>query len=224
MTREQTTNQEISMEELNAFMGLDNTHIYSNFEGEVVRDPITGRVIRGGDGSDANLSVSFTREAVYSKLESYKADKTGRTPKYVDMDFITIAIPGDMSTLVHRPVTEADKWRFPKEYEVFIAGQAERVIGTPLHLWPELSPSQIKELEYHGVRSIEQLANLSDSVKGIIAGFSALRDKAKAYLTKNEEAQRDSILAAELSKRDEELAEMRAQLEALMAANKKTKA
>ena len=209
-----------TIEELSQFMGLDAEHVHSSIESDVTRDPITGRVVRGGDGTDASLGVAFTREAVYSKLESFRADSTGRTPKYVDQDFITITVPGDRSTMIHTHVTEHHKWRFPIEYRLFIDGQKSRQTGTPLHYWTELSPALIKELEYHSVTTVEQIASLSDSTNGIIAGFSKLREGAKRFLSKSTDEQRDSALKAELDKRDAELAEMRTQLAELAAAQK----
>lgn len=217
----QDQNQNVSIEELNQAMGLGADEIFDSTE--VTRDPITKRIVKGIDGNDSSLFVNFTREAVYSKLESYKADRTGKTPKYVDMDFITIGVPGDPSLTVHAPVNEYYKWRFPLEYQRFIEGQSQRGVGTPLNTWPVLSPSQVKDLEFHGVTTVEQLAALPDSSSRIILGFNGLREQARAYTNKSADQQRDDALQAELAKRDKELEELRQQMETLLNAKKSEK-
>lgn len=214
-------NQTPSIEELSQAMGLGSDQVFDSLE--VTRDPMTQRVVKGMDGNDASLHVRFTREAVYSKLESYIADKSGRTPKYVDVDFITISVPGDPSLTVHAPVDEYHKWRFPLEYKRFVEGQAQRAVGTPINTWPAVSPSQAKELEFAGVTTVEQLANLPDSSSRIILGFNGIRDQARAYVNKSADQQRDDLLQAELAKRDQELAELRAQMDSLMTAKKEAK-
>jgi hypothetical protein len=184
-----------------------------------IRHPATGRIIGGNgfDGPDDQLNVEFSTEAVFNKLLTYRA---GGVPKYVDMDFITISTPGDNKVTVHTPVTEYHQWRFPVEYANFKKGQGELLAGTPLALWPLLTQSQIREMTNLGVRTVEQIANMSDSNAGAFSGFYGLKTKAKQFLELAGDKAAQGKLQAELDVRDtvhkNEIASMKAQLDQLM--------
>ena len=116
MSNETPQEKTLTFEQMNQIMFGDR---FEDTEREVVRDPITGRIKAGPDGSDTQLLVTFTAQPVYSKFESAKAGG----PKYVDMDFITILVPGDKLTTVHRPVTDYDQWRFKDEWANYQKGE-----------------------------------------------------------------------------------------------------
>jgi len=175
-----------------------------------VRDARTGRFITHKDyGGDTDLNVAFSTEAVHSKKETLLA---GGVPKYVDMDFITITIPTDQTLGIHAPVTDFYQFRFPREYAAFKAGQDAALIGTPLEIWAALKPSQIQELKNAGVRSIEQLANLSDSASGVLRGFYSLKQSAKLFLEESKDKAAAGALRAQL---DESEARHKADLKAM---------
>jgi hypothetical protein len=210
--------QEYTPEQIAQIEGMGARPTFYN-ESEVTRDPITGRILTGPDKADDKLQVTFSTEATYSKLKTWEA---GGVPKYVDMDFVTIVAPGmGKYFTIHRPVTDHDIFRFGKEYAAFKKGQGELISGTPLALWPVMTPSHIKELEYNGVRTVEQLAGLSDSVTGI-AGIQKLKQQAAEFLKLAKEIADQGQLQAqmnELSKeRDAEVAALKAQVEQLINA------
>lgn len=189
-------------------------------ERNVRRDSTTGRIVASQDyGADDQLNVAFSTEPVFSKLETVLARNRGdNTPKYIDMDFITISAPGQAKDLlIHAQVTDFYQWRFPKEYAAFKAGQTSALIGTPLMLWPLITPSQLKEFEFHGIRSIEQVANLADSQASSFRGLYALKDKAKAFLANAADSAAAGRLQAELAERDEALNSMKAQMAEMAA-------
>lgn len=207
-------NNEIDLNVAIATQGTGNRFIQEESEG--VRDPLTGRfVTHKSYGGDLGLNVQFTTEPVFSKKETYLA---GGVPKYVDMDFITITIPGDKFTEVHRPVTDFDQWRFPREYEAFKRGKDAELVGTPLTMWPALTASQVAELKHQGIRTIEQLATLSDSVSGSLRGFYALKNKAQQFLDDAKDKNAAAVVRAQMDEQAERhKAEMKA-LEDRMAA------
>jgi hypothetical protein len=174
-----------------------------------VRDQRTGRFIQHADyGADTKLNVQFSVEPVLSKLETYLA---GGIPKYVDMDFITITIPGDNGLVIHTPVTDFYEWRFPNEYENFKKGQDAAVTGTPLSLWPAMQPAQIAELKHHGIRTIEQLAELSDSSAGVMRGFYQMKTKAKQFLEDAKDKNATAVVRVQMEEQAERhAAEMKA--------------
>lgn len=211
-----TQDQRIAAEEMEAVLGfdLDQTGLTDK---DHIRDPRTGRIVGGIDGSDSQLNVAFSLESVLDKLETVRARKTGDlAPKYKDIAFITVSAPGqEKDTLIHTPVTDYYQWRFPHEWQAFEKGQEARQSGTPLALWPAMTPSQIKELNYQGIHTVEQVANLSDSVGGL-RNFNALKQKAKQFLEGNKDKAAVGVLQAELNERDAqhkaELAAMQQQL------------
>lgn len=181
-----------------------------------VRDPRTGRFTQHSDfGADDKLNVKFTTEPVFSKKETFLA---GGVHKYVDMEFVTITVPGNRDLMVHAPATDFYQWRFPFEYAAFKRGQDAAVTGTPLEIWAALNPSQIQELKYHGIRTIEQIATLSDSSSGVMRGFYSLKHKAQQFLDEAKDAAANGALRAQLEEQQARHAsEMQAMEERLMA-------
>lgn len=191
-----------------ANMGYGNR--FEHEEARGVRDPRTGRFIKHEeDGDDSKANVHFTTQPVLNKKETYLA---GGVPKYVDMDFITITIPGNRDLEVHRPVTEYDIWRFPFEHAAFKRGQEAAVVGTPLDLWPALQPSQVAELKHQGIRTVEQLATLSDTASGVMRGFYALKHKAQQFLDDAKDKNATAVVRAQM---DEQDARHKAELKAM---------
>lgn len=213
-----------NMNEVELNLALAQVEYGDRFEADearAVRDINTGRIIQHPDyGSDANLLVKFTTESKFSKVETFKA---GGVPKYVDMDFITIIVPGNRDLTVHAPVTDFYQWRFKREWEAFKRGQEAVMTGTPLELWAALKPSEIDELKHQGIRTVEQLANLSDSVNGVLRNFYAMKAKAQRFLDEAKDTAANGALRAQLDEQSAELAAMRAQLEAVLAATKTKK-
>jgi len=195
----QENNTDLDLNVAIANLGLSNRFEHDEHKG--VRDPRTGRFMQHEDyGPDTKLNVTFTSEPVFSKKETYLA---GGVPKYVDMDFITINIPGNRDLVVHTPVTDFYQWRFPLEYEAFKRGKEAAVVGTPLEMWPALQPSQVAELKHQGVRTVEQLATLSDSSSGVLRGFYALKNKAQQFLDDAKDKNATAVVRAQLDEQEQ---------------------
>jgi hypothetical protein len=99
-------------------------------------------------------------------------------------------------------VTDFYEWRFPHEYEAFKRGKEAAVVGTPLDLWPALQPSQIAELKHQGIRTIEQLATLSDSASGVMRGFYALKHKAQQFLDDAKDKSAAAVVRAQMEEQE----------------------
>lgn len=151
-----------------------------------------------------------------SQLNTEKSNEEGR-PCYDDLPCVQIMVPGDKSSKVDRPVRlgfeeKDDNNRFAREYNLFLANKEQVLSGTPLKEWPVISSSQIKELEYFNVFTLEHLAGISDSVAQKFMGANRLRDLAKVFLDKAKDGAPLVQMQAALAKRDEELENIRAQL------------
>ena len=89
---------------------------------------------------DSALIVTFYVKPVQNIFASSKAGR----PIYEDVTYLTINVPGLKDMQVDRPAYEADKRRFPLQWQHFenrTKGDA-REIGTPLSEWQQLTRSQ----------------------------------------------------------------------------------
>lgn len=135
--------------------------------------------MQASQGKPQGVAIRFHVEAVQ---DGEKTDEAGR-PIFKDVEFIEKRVPGDRLNVVDRPITDADKKEFALQYRAFKEGLGDPKSGTPLKEWPPLSKSQIETLNYAGIRTVEDLAGLTeDNAKRIGAGVLSLVKKANDYL------------------------------------------
>jgi hypothetical protein len=152
--------------------------------------------------------VQFYSEPVEHKFES---ERQGR-PIFRDMPFIRKLTPGDPSNVIERPADDADKQNYPREWAIFEREEAVGVSGTPLEQWPQIKRSQVREAKYFEVHTVEQLAELNDSVcQKLGMGFVELRNQAKAYLQIAEGQAPHVAQAAENERLRNEIEQLKAQ-------------
>ena len=149
-----------------------------------------------GRSADDRLMIKFE---VFPHPNETKSLEQGR-PIYDDREYITIIVPGDKNSIVHRPVWAQDKQRFARQYAAFQQGRSQDVSGTPLTMWGGMTLSQAKEFEYFNVKTVEQLAEMSDGNGVNVQGFNGLKQRAKDWV--------------ERTKSDAPLLQLRAEVEA----------
>lgn len=158
---------------------------------------------------DEKLHVTFRLEP----LKDEAASREQGRPIFKEVEFIKIAVPGQKTEIVERVVREKDRERFARQYDRWKRnGEQEALIGTPLAEWPGITRSQVEELKHFNVRSVEQLANLSDGNAQKFPGIQALKAKAKDYLEKAKGNAPLEKMRAELSERDNQIEALRRQL------------
>jgi len=143
------------------------------------------------------------------------------------VEYIDIKIPGNRNSGVCRPAKPRDIQRFPRHYQAFknrVEGEEDKIEGTLLAEWPVVTRSMVEELAFYNVKTVEQLANMSDSNSQQFMGMTSLKIKAQQWLDAAKEQKAATELQSELDKRDEQIAAMQAQIEELMAAQKAPKA
>jgi hypothetical protein len=152
--------------------------------------------------ADKALFVQFNMEPHHSHS---KSALEGR-PIFEEREYIMIMVPGDKDSIVHRPAMESDKMRFQDRYERWKSKVGDQInTGTPLKMVPWLNSSQVKELEYFNVYSLEQLAALSDSHAQKFMGINALRQRAKDAIQAAKEAAPLATIRAEIEAKDNQL-------------------
>jgi hypothetical protein len=135
---------------------------------------------------DENLMVKFFTKQREDKTASLKEGR----PIFKDVEYIDIKVPGNRSGGASRPATYRDKQRFPRHYAAYQQRQEMPQEGTPLAEWPIMSRSQVEELSYHNVKTVEQLLSMSDTLASQFLGMNGLKAKAKMWLEDAEETAR----------------------------------
>lgn len=166
--------------------------------------------------------------------------KEGR-PIYDDMEVCDIFFPGmvkervptcralDQADWIDDPIMGTKRARtymekYAEEYQAFKAGVAQSSSGTPIEELPFLTEGKRLELK-HGLKiyTAEQLAGLDGgALKALGPGGREMAMQAQAYLDMAKKGADATHLRDELATRDAEIAEMRAQIAALMAAGAPT--
>lgn len=167
-------------------------------------------------GPAENTSGLYIRFTKVPREDRTKSREEGR-PVFMEVDYITIMVPGDKSSEVCRPATPIDKERFRAAWERYVAGQGEVLVGIPLKEWPGATRAQVEELAYFKVYTVEQLAEVSDSNLRNMGPLLALRQRARDYLERVRSDAPMAKLRQQLESRDEELAKLRSQVDALLA-------
>lgn len=140
--------------------------------------------------------------------------------------FVRIMSPGDKTNIIDQPLRDDHKHRFPRQWLYFQMQQSEGVanqIGTPLTQWlkdapDEINRDQVAELNILKFVTVEQLALASDAqLQRVGMGGIGLREKARMYLNRKNRVES----SAELEQTKQQLAELQAQMAALMASQER---
>ena len=169
---------------------------------------------RGRDERDGAVPHFYKK----AKLNGFKSNQEGR-PIHDDVEFVEIHVPGDRKTIVDTPVKEEHRQRWPQEYARFKAGEETPISGTALEDWPPMSRAMVEDLRYAKIRTVEQLAGLTDAqIAAVIPmGGNALREKAKRFLEAAAGSAPTEKLAAENEALRGNMATMEATMRALQA-------
>ena len=162
----------------------------------------------GRFSEDKKLFVQFYSRPVQDSVASAEAKR----PIFVDADFVKIMVPGDKRTVIDRMASDEDKQRFPQHFARYKAGQAEQTVGTPLDMLPGMTAGKVEEYKHFGIKTIEMLAEASDSVGQQFMQFQADKNRAKGYLALATDNAAVKEVDARLSKENEA---MKAQLESM---------
>jgi len=171
--------------------------------------------------ADEQLLVKFE---LVAKQDAAKSLAEGRAV-FRDVEYVHIQAPGSKDA-VARPARDHDKARFPRHYEAFKKRIEVPLEGTPLIEWPMMSRSRCEELAFIGIKTVEALANLSDTHVSQKMGLGNLKRQAQEWL---EYADQDApstklvgqveTLEAQLATRDQTIEAMSRRLDELERAS-----
>jgi hypothetical protein len=132
----------------------------------------------GRFSDDKKLFVQFYSRPVQDTVASNAAKR----PIFIDADFVKIMVPGDKRTVIDRLASDEDKQRFAQHFARYKAGQAEQTVGTPLDMLPGMTAGKVEEYKHFGIKTIEMLAEASDSVGQQFMQFQADKNRARGYM------------------------------------------
>lgn len=115
------------------------------------------------------------------------------------------------------------RWNAIKpHYEAWKAGHEVPLEGTPLAVWPGVSQELAQLFKMKGVKTVEQVAALTDThIQSMgIPGLFDIIQNAKRFLV----AQDKTAVSSALAEKDREVAELKAQIAELIEIVKETKA
>tara|TARA_R110000868_G_scaffold136052_2_gene348858 strand:- start:1251 stop:1889 length:639 start_codon:yes stop_codon:yes gene_type:complete len=181
---------------------------------EVAEADITNMALNPRDTQgDETLLVRFY---IHPTLSPGKTEAAGR-PIVEDVVWVEISQPGNKLAVIRTPAEPRHIARFPRHYAAFksrVSDDEEFLNGTPLTEWAGVTRSQVEEMRFFNIRTVEQLAAMADVNTGNIMGLAGLKQKAQKYL----ESATDTAAANELETLRQSNAKMQEQVAQLMAA------
>lgn len=111
---------------------------------------------RGRDGCVPLFYLREVQNKARSKVE-------GRIC-FDQKEYVEIFVPGEKHLRPNRPVTDADKKRWPVAYGKFQQTREETLDGTPVEQWPYLNRAQVAEMKANGIMTIEAIADIPDGL------------------------------------------------------------
>lgn len=175
-------------------------------------------------GQESRMDESlFVKFFLRERKDNEKTISEGR-PIYKEVEYVEIRVAGKRDAQACRPATHADKQRFPRHYEAFQQRTELPIEGTPLSEWPQISRSQVEELAFLNVKTVEQLLEVSDTNITQLQGGYTLKRRAQEWL---ESASATKLIAEKeqlqdrLNDQDSEMAVLKEQMSELLAAQAK---
>jgi hypothetical protein len=159
--------------------------------------------------ADKGLLVKY----FYKERPDSAASAENGYPTFKEVPYIEIRIPGQRDAQACRPASEADNQRFPAHYKAFLDRVEAPIEGMPLAEWPQVTRSQVEALAFNSIKTVEQLAAVSDTnISGFMGGYG-LKAKAQKWLEMNSAETVDR----EKEEMRETIADMQAQIAELLA-------
>lgn len=133
-------------------------------------------------------------------LNPFKSQEAGH-PVYDEVEKVDIIIPGQNQSIATERIKDHHRERWPNAYAAWKKGLEIATEGSPLEMWPPLTPAQVANLKVLNITTVEQLAQLPDSALSKIGmGARDLQIKAKAWLTESNRGEALSQAMAENAK------------------------
>lgn len=160
-------------------------------------------------------------------MDAYKNEpksKEAGLPVFDTVPWCEIRVLGEPDTVsgpVHRMHPDP-RLEYATAWEHFQRNNAtEGIIGTPLNKVAWLEAGEVETLRGAGIRTLENLASVSDAAITRIPGGIAMRKRANDMLAAAKAEAPLQQMADELAKRDDEIRNLKTQIAEILAAKRK---
>lgn len=179
-------------------------------------DPGTGLTFN--PNREINDARTLVRFFVEPQENAAKSATEGR-PIFDDVEMVSITMAADKRTEVIERVKDQHRQRWPELYRAFKEGREQDASGTPLEQWPPMTPARVAELKAVNIRTVEQLAAVSDAgLQQMGLGARQLRDQALAFLQQAKDGSAITALQQKNETLEGQIAVMRKTIEDLQRA------
>jgi len=137
------------------------------------------QIMHGSQQNDKpfkGANVKFFNAYQENRLKSQDAGR----PIYDEIPSISIQYPGMDETV--RRIEPRDIEAYPELYKAFRSGSEPVQDGTPLQEWTLLPGTAMRELQYLGFKTVEQLAEANDDVKRRMGPLVQFVKRAKDWI------------------------------------------
>lgn len=170
---------------------------------------------------EAGLPENVPKVAVWfglhPKIDRKATAEEGREV-YRDVEYCRIEVPGDKSSLYFQPATDDKRRRYPRAYAAYKARNETPMIGTPIETVAWITRATAMNLRALNIATLEALAEVSDGhIDKLGTAGREWRERARVQIKDARDSATSASLVSELRKRDETIAGMQAQIQALQA-------
>lgn len=141
---------------------------------------------------------------------------------YQNVEYVNILTPGDPKQSPRHKVNDTIRAKYPMYYERWKRGLQSAPVGTPLEMFPVLTPAQVHTMKANNIFTVEHLAAVSDANLVAIPMGIEMRAKARQWLetkAKTDDMERDEAekqaMREAMNEQAKELADLKAQMKAL---------
>lgn len=145
---------------------------------------------------ETGAGESYPRFYIESIQDVLASEQAGR-PIFRDVEMVQILMPANRLLSPTHKVTTIDQQRWPNEYKAFRDGEELAPNGTPLEHWNALSRAQVYEFKGLHMRTVEDVAKMTDAAAQQIPFGTRFREAAAAYLDDAAASALTSRLSAE---------------------------
>jgi len=166
------------------------------------------------DPRDTARPRFYLREEPDPELSAEKGRSMFRS-----VEMVEIITPGDHLNITHKYVRDPEKLRWPRHYEAWKKGQETPLEGTPLDQWAVIPRERVLELQAANIRTVEELADVTDIRIPRRSDWRTLRQHAQNWLLQAEKNSGLTKLQSQIDKQTEQIEKQSKQIDALLAQN-----
>jgi len=159
-------------------------------------------------GQQSKLIVTFFLDG----LQNVEKSEAAGRPIFDEVEWVEIRIPGDKDEIRRRPVRYRDRLEFAAAYAAFKNQNEQPVSGTPIDELPFLTKAQKLEFKAVGLKTAENLRDMSDANAARFMGINSVRQRVKDFLDAAAGNAPLEKMRSELEKRDTEIEFLRQQV------------